>query len=72
MSQLSIMLLSLVNGLFYYAFFYYLLYSIKNTVNLHYSALILLVLFSFALLTCPIVLHLIGFLSLANLFILVQ
>jgi len=61
---LSILLLiSLINCVFYYSFFYYLLYSIKNPVSLYRAAFILLILFSLSLITCPIVLHLMGFLS---------
>jgi hypothetical protein len=37
----------------WYGFIYYMLYSIKNDVNLFISALVLLVLSYVAVLTCP-------------------
>jgi len=60
MNFFPFLLLSLVNCIAYYCFFYYLLFSIKNPVNLCRAAFILLILFSLAIVTCPIVLHLLG------------
>ena len=56
----SVLLLILSTSI-WYGFFYYLLYSIKRDVNLHQSALILLVLLSLGLLTCPFFLNWTGF-----------
>lgn len=39
---------------FSYATIYYFLFSIKNKVNLQQASLIILVLFSLAVLTCPL------------------
>jgi len=66
MELYRLLLLALVNSIFYYSFFYYALYSIKKSVNLYYAAFILFILFSFALMTCPIVLDVIGLVTLQS------
>ena len=47
--------LLLISCIIWYCFFYYLLYSIKREVNLAFAALILLVLISAGISTCPFV-----------------
>ncbi len=63
--RMPILLLSIVNAILLYFFFYYLLYSIKRDVNLWVAALILLILLSLALITCPLVLHATGLMKMA-------
>ena len=46
-------LLFLISAVIWYYFFYHLLYSIKNDVDLKKAALTLLVLISAGILTCP-------------------
>lgn len=53
-------ILAIINAVIWYFFFYYLLYSIKREINLWSASLILLVLFSLALITCPLVLQATG------------
>ncbi len=43
----------IINGLIWYALFYYLLYAIKNTVSPYIAPLILVILTSLAFATCP-------------------
>jgi len=45
--------LAIVEAMLWYGFIYYLLYSIKNPVNLAQSALILLIIAYVATLACP-------------------
>jgi hypothetical protein len=47
-------LLALLEGVIWYFFFLYLLYSIKNPVDIAVSALVLLVLVYLAMLACPV------------------
>ena len=47
----------IVSCIVWYAFFYCLLYSIKKNVNLTVHALILVVLFSLGIVTCPLILY---------------
>lgn len=59
------LLLGIINATLWYFFFYYLLYSIKRAVNIWVAAFILLLLFSLALITCPLVLHTTGLMKMA-------
>lgn len=58
--MIYIITLLIINTIVWYAFFYYLLYSIKHDINLAKAALILLVLFSLGFITCPLILFRIG------------
>lgn len=60
MTMLIFITLALVNAVIWYFFFYYLLYSIKTTINLSQAALILLILFSLGIATCPLIVHCMG------------
>ncbi|MEX0940837.1 MAG: hypothetical protein WDZ41_05750 [Candidatus Babeliales bacterium] len=46
----------IINAIVWYFFFYCLLYSIKNTVNLYLYSFYLLILFSLGFATCPFIL----------------
>lgn len=59
MSLFLLLSLIILNGIIWYLFFYYLLYSIKKEVNIKNYALLLLIIFSLGIVTCPIVLNLI-------------
>lgn len=50
-------LLALVEAALWYVFLYYLLFSIKNDVDLFKSALTLLVIAYLASISCPLVRH---------------
>jgi len=60
-----LLFLGIINGGAWYFFFYYFLYSIKQKVNLWMASFILLTLFSFALITCPLVLRATGLMEMA-------
>ncbi len=47
----------IISCIIWYAFFYCLLHSIKRDVNLYVHALLLVVLFSLSIVTCPIILY---------------
>ncbi len=46
-----------IESVLWYSFIYYLLYSVKNPVNLWQSSLVLLVLSYLAIMACPWVRH---------------
>jgi len=55
MMRMQDWMLTAVEGLSWYAFMYYLLYSIKNPVVLWQSAFVLLLLMYIAGISCPLV-----------------
>lgn len=48
-------IMGIINAVLYYGFFYYGLHAIKSKVNLHVAAIILTILFSLIIATCPII-----------------
>lgn len=55
MNILIFLVLAVVNIVVWYYFFYYLLYSIKSNADLQRSAIILVILLSLGIATCPLI-----------------
>ena len=56
MEMMTVAILTVINLGVTYTFFYYALHSIKNKVSIAWSALVLLILLSLSMMTCPVVL----------------
>ncbi len=55
MNLVIFLVLAVVNAVVWYYFFYYLLHSIKSNDNIQRSALVLVLLSSLGIVTCPLI-----------------